>query len=73
MMVLINPKTNYIFSESESLTPALASAGLLLNVDCVVNMEDSSLVKLIDGAQLWFVNRCACTHPHCGLHHQAVA
>lgn len=72
-MILINPKTNHIFAESESLTQALASAGLLLNVGCVVNMEDSSLVKLIDGAQLWFVNRCACTHPNCGLHHQAVA
>jgi len=72
-MILINPKTNHIFAESESLTLALASAGLLLNVACVVNMEDSALVKLIGGAQLWFVNRCACAYPSCGLHHQVVA
>tara|TARA_R110000868_G_scaffold70501_1_gene207149 strand:+ start:2039 stop:2320 length:282 start_codon:yes stop_codon:yes gene_type:complete len=73
IMILIDPKTNHIFAESESLTLALASAGLLLNVACVVNMEDSALVKLIGGAQLWFVNRCACVHPSCGLHHQVVA
>jgi hypothetical protein len=72
-MILIDPKTNHIFAESESLTQALASAGLLLNVACVVNMEDSALVKLIGGAQLWFVNRCTCVHFACGLHHQVIA